>query len=55
MSLLDHLRNLCKVGGDQVTRTINATDSMSAVACEGINPNHFNWIHQRFQQGRFGP
>ena len=22
MSLLDHLRNLCKVGGDQVTRTI---------------------------------
>ena len=23
MSLLDHLRNLCKVGGDQVTRTIH--------------------------------
>ena len=23
MSLLDHLRNLRKVGGDQVTRTIN--------------------------------
>ena len=22
MSLLDHLRNLCKVGGDQVTHTI---------------------------------